>query len=121
MSKNESNKFTSTVEHAITVKLGGQDCPVLAPGYVNGWARIAHRRQLKLWDHLLDAMEENYSLPRGTEEYEEAGGLEEELFRNVRVSALEQALAILEYGDASEHAVGLVQAQAKIRYEQEAE
>lgn len=121
MSRDEKNAFTTDPEQAVTVKFRGADSPVLAPGYVNAWARTTHARQLQIWEALLDTMEKNYELERGTEAYEEAGGLEEEMFRNVRINAIEDCLAMLSYGEINENTRKLIQKQAEYRYEQETE
>ncbi|QNJ55364.1 hypothetical protein SEA_LITTLEFELLA_53 [Gordonia phage LittleFella] len=104
-------QITDQLSEAVTVEYRGQTAPVLAQFYTSSWAVQQMQRQKKLWEHLLDAMEENYEADKED--------LEEEMFRNVRIGALEEALAMLGYGEVNENTIKLIQAQAQIRYDQE--
>lgn len=115
MSKHEDNKFTHDLEGALKVVWKGQECPVLAPGYVNGYARIAQSRQRKLWEHLLDAMELEYDAIDAECDERTLTAL------RARTRSLEDAIAIMEYGVIDKNSLKLVKAQADIRYEQSME
>lgn len=113
--KHDNTTFTSDPEQAVTVKFRNQIVPVVAPGYVNRFAREAHSRQLKLWEHLLDVMELEYDAI--------SANCDEKTLvtMRARVRSLEDALAILGYGNADAKSLSLIKAQAKIRYEESME
>lgn len=123
MSKHGSG-FTGIEEQALTVRVGDQDLPVLAPGYVHGWARDAHKRQIKVWRILLDAMETEMDLEEEyeskTEDVLEIRQAKEKLDNHrAKMVGLKEALAMLSYGNIDRDAMALIDAQANARYDQE--
>lgn len=105
--------FTTLPELAATVTVNGQECPVVAPG-VTQWVRQRHmERTGKMWDALLDLMEEGYAI-------EEAGGPAwKDRDNKMKMQGVKECLALLTYGAMDEPSIKLIEAQANIRYEQE--
>ncbi len=109
ISKFNENKFTNLPSGAksVELKVQGESVPalLLAPGHIHSFARDSMDRQLKLWDLLLDLMEQ---------EIEGTGDIR-------KMIGVQESLALLEYGEVTEATMKLVEAQAKARYEQEME
>jgi len=105
--------FTTIPELAATVKVNGQDLPVLAPGVTHYVRQRNLERDLMCWELLLDLMEEGY-------EIEEAGGPGWKARDNrVKAQGVKECLALLNYGSTDEPSIKLIEAQAEIRYNQE--
>lgn len=107
--------FTSDPEYAQTARVNGQDLPILCRGGVMQLAQKINTASLKIWEKLLDAMEQNFELL-------EAGNDYDALRANAGLRAgLVAALCFLTYGSDDENAIKLILAQAKIRYNQSVE
>lgn len=121
--------FTSDPEYAQTARVNGQDLPILCRGGVMQLVQKTNMASLKIWEKLLDAMEQNFEFieqynakPEFGKPHVDVIELETKIKQNAGVRAgLVAALCLLTYGSDDENAVKLIQAQAKIRYNQSVE
>lgn len=89
-----------------------QGWPVAAPGEGLIAARHVLKHKAKLWEHLLDAMEEYYNI----EAEGEKGNRELRKYAIDKCDILLEALAILNHGSAEESALRVTKAEADSRY-----
>ncbi len=115
--------FTTIPELAATVKVDGQDLPVLAPGVTFSIRNQNMTRQVLCWDVLLDAMEEDLIIDEKIEACDnpkQMKRLRRDKFANESfMRGAIDVLAVQGYGKADDPAREGIKAQAKIRYNQE--
>ena len=105
-------QITDRVEDAVMVRINGQECPLVAGFYSSSFSVQQLERRKKVWEHLLDLMEKHF-------EMQDEGDLEGFDALRKQMLGVQEALAMLTYGEINDNALKLIRAQANSRYDEE--